>query len=511
MNGNYIENLRELLKHYNPWWSDFKWYEKDQQISEYRSGRYTFMSRLYYHIKNKVVMVGKYGIVTVRGPRRSGKTTVVKLLIRSLIEENRIKPHNIYYISLDYGGIKDIRLFQILETIALQGEDEKYVFLDEASMYSDWALELKNMFDAGLIIRGKLKIIATGSHSMDLAEAVEKLRGRQGDLAMEFNLGGNLLFTPLRFPEVVEGVRDDIRSLLDRGKRRRVKTRFEALKSLGENIISSELRELHDKFFVILSELFENYLVHGGYPKAVKEFYEAGFIRKDFYFDIADLLIKDSKRVGLEPDVMKNVLAELVVPEKLSGTLDISKFAEIRKDLGKHEVQRYLKYLTSTWAFFLSYREKKDTICEPNYQEQPKLYVLDPFIFHALYAYINNIPDPFEASKTLLNNKDFRGLLIESVIASHLLLSQQLFTHVPHVNYDRVLMYGFTEGHEVDFILCINRDNGLHRFIIESKYRERIKTAILPRGTVVLTKDTLDVNEERRITYIPTPIFLMLF
>jgi hypothetical protein len=58
------------------------------------------------------------------------------------------------------------------------------------------------------------------------------------------------------------------------------------------------------------------------------------------------------------------------------------------------------------------------------------------------YSYINNIPDPFEASKKTVEREEFHGLFIESVVASHLILSQQLFAHVPHVNYDKVLMYG---------------------------------------------------------------------
>jgi predicted AAA+ superfamily ATPase len=459
-------------------------------------------------------MPKKYGIVTIRGPRRSGKTTIIKLLIQDLIENHHIEPDRIYYVSLDYSGIKNIRLFQILEVIARQEQDEKYVFLDEVSMYDNWALDLKNAFDTGMIFNGKLKIIATGSHSMDLAEATEKLRDRQGPLANEFNLGGNLLFTPLRFPEIVEGIRGDIRVILDKGKQRRVKLRFEMLRNLSEGIISNELQELHDNFFVTLSEIFKNYLIHGGYPKAIKRFYEIKSIDKNFYFDIADLLIKDSNKAGLDPETLNKILAELVIPNKLSGILDESKLMEIKRDIKKQEIQRYLRYLTSTWTFFLSYRERKDNTCEPNYQERPKLYILDPFIFHALYAYTNNIPDPFENSIEFIEKPDFCGLLTESIIASHLVLSQQLFAHVSHINYDKVLMYNIRENnisHEIDFILCINREDKRHRFIIESKYREKFKTEHIPPSTIVLTKDKLYLDDKRKITYIPVPLFLMLF
>jgi predicted AAA+ superfamily ATPase len=513
LSERYLVDIRELLKPFNPWWSDPEWYEKDPLIHEYQSGNFRFTSRLYFHIVKNIVKQGKYGITTIRGPRRSGKTTLIKYLIISLIKDYRVNPSDIYYISLDYDGLRDVKLFQILQAISKQGETEKYVFLDEASMYSNWALELKNAYDANLINQGRLKIVATGSHSMDLAEATEKLRGRQGDLAMEFNLGGNLLFTPLRFPEVVEGVRKEVRRILDEGRRRRVRARFEALMALRNGEITSELLELNTQFN-ILSELLENYLVHGGYPKAVKEFYEKGSVDSNFYFDIAELLIKDSKRAGLDPDTLKKMLSELVKPDRLSGVLDLSFLADSVRNLDKQEIDRYLKYLTSTWAFFFSYRERKDSECKPNYQEQQKLYVLDPFIFHALYSYINNIPDPFEASKKTVEREEFRGLFIESVVASHLILSQQLFAHVPHVNYDKVLMYGVRDqgGHrEVDFILCVNRDNELYRFIIESKYRRKVPMDPTLKNTIVLTRNTFKADKERKVTYIPAPLFLMLF
>jgi len=514
LSENYTKDLRKLLEVYNPWWNDSKWYERDQLILEYQQGAFRIISRLYYHIKRRIVIPGKYGIVTIRGPRRSGKTTMIKLVIKDLIEEYGIDPSNIFYISLDYSGLKDIKLFEILRNIADVRGNEKYVFLDEVSMYEDWALELKNTFDANIVSRGKLKIVATGSHSMDLAEAVEKLRGRQGDLAREFNVSGNLLYTPLRFPEVVESINKEVMSLFNKTKFRRVSNRFNILKNLSEGIVNDELKELYDSYFDIFSQLFENYFMHGGYPKAVKEFYELKSISKELYADLTELLISDSKKAGLDANTLKILLTDhLTKPEKLSGILNLSNIE--LKNVKKSELQKYLRYLISTWAFFLSYSERRDEKCEPNYKdnEHLKLYVLDPFIFHALHSYINNTSNPFEESKKLVEKPEFQGLLVESIIASHMVLSQQLFEHVPQVNYDKILMYttGGNEDHEIDFVLCINKNNEIQRFLIESKYRWQIHKTALPPKTIVLTKKMLEVDKENKIVYIPTSIFLMLF
>jgi len=526
--GESLERLRERIKRslevYNPWWSNPEWYKDDQLVQEYMKGDIKVISRLYYHIRNNITK-DKYGIVTIRGPRRCGKTTMIKLVIRDLIENHSkrvklkrvkpVKPVNIYYISLDYGGLKDVRLFEILRVIASEGDEEKYVFIDEASMYEDWALDLKNAVDAGMVSRGKLKIVVTGSHSMDLAKAASHLRGRQGDLAQVFNLGGNLLYTPLRFPEVVEGVKKEINRVLSSKEFRKPKFRFNLLKELGECKIGRELEEIYNSCFSILNQLFENYLVHGGYPKAVKEFYTAGKISKQLYTDLAELLVKDTEKAGLKPNILKQILSEIVNPsrKRISGLLDPKGIKP--PNLRDEEFWEYIEYLTSTWSIFLSYQERRDASCEPNYEAQRKLYILDPFILHALYSYLNDIPNPLEKSVELLSNEDYRGLLVESVVASHLLLAQQLFEHVPHVEYSKVLMYGKpAEGPEVDFVLCINKGNERYRFLIESKYRESVAGTIKPhqyRSLIVLTKDTLDVDEERRIVYIPTPLFLMLF
>jgi predicted AAA+ superfamily ATPase len=514
LSKNYTENLRELLKEYNPWWSDNKWYEKDEHILEYQQGAFSIISRLYYHIINNLTIPNKYGIVTIRGPRRSGKTTLIKLVIKYLMVEKNINPSNIFYISLDYGGLKDIGLFDILKVIADIENYEKYVFLDEASMYEKWALELKNLVDVNIVSKGRLKIIATGSHSMDLVQAAALLRDRQGELANEFNLGGNLLYTPLRFSEFVEGVNKEVSSLLSEIKFRKHKNRFNILKELSEGIVSNELEDLYNKYFITLDQLFKNYLIHGGYPKAIKEFYEQGKINNNLYSNLAELLIKDSEKSKLEPQILKNILAYIVEPKKLSTPL--GSYGIRLKDLKKKEIRKYLEYLFSTWTFFLSYPERKDKTCEPNIQdyEHSKLYVLDPFIFYSLYSYINNIPNPFEYSIKLVEDQTFSGLMVESIIASHLLLSQQLFEHVTHVEYERVLMYSRRsdkDDHEIDFVLCVTKNNERYRFIIESKYRKGISEKSSRQRIIVLTKDTFYFDGKNKRIYIPTPIFLMLF
>jgi predicted AAA+ superfamily ATPase len=75
-------------------------------------------------------------------------------------------------------------------------------------------------------------------------------------------------------------------------------------------------------------------------------------------------------------------------------------------------------------------------------------------------------------------------------------------------------MYGLRESSEIDFVLCVNKAEETNRFLIELKYRRqvpRISTTTQERYLIVLTQKKLEVNANRRVVYIPTSIFLMLF
>lgn len=514
-----LEDVEALLKPYNPWWGDGDWDEEDPLLARVYRSALKNRPRLYYHLQ-RIVRPGAYGIVTVRGPRRVGKTTLIKLLVKYLIGRG-VDPRSIFYVSLDYEGLSNIKLVELLQAIAERGGGEKYVFIDEASMYPGWAQVMKNMYDMGFIERGRVKILAAGSHSMDLAEAASKLRGRQGALAQLFNLGGNLVHMPLRFSEVVESLKTDIDDVLSESRVmtyrfRKPKARFLVLRLLKQGHIHPVLRKLYDEYFQLLKEIFDDYLVHGGYPRAVNEYQEKGRISNEFYSEVAELLISDSARAGLDPENLRRVLLRLTEPVMLSGQLNPRSPEIIGRDedarpKGRFGLRDYLDYLRTTWAFFFPYPEEGGSgSCKPNYSEKRKNYVLDPFIYHALYSYLNNVPDPFGKSREMVAEDGFRGRLVESVVASHLLLAQQLFAHIPSVEYDRVLMYkpGGAER-ETDFILCMVKDNEGFRFKIESKYRN-IPAHVPPEeGKIVLTKDILDVR--RNMAYIPVPLFLLLF
>ncbi|MCX6052337.1 MAG: ATP-binding protein [Campylobacterales bacterium] len=134
-------------------------------------------------------------IQVLQGVRRSGKSTLFKLLINSISKS--VDPHEILYVNLDdpffikYSN--DAASFYEIIQVAkkLTNKEIKYLFLDEVQAIDGWERYVKSVYDSGEFI----KIFITGSNSSLLS----------GELATL--LSGRYLSTqvyPLSFKEILE-------------------------------------------------------------------------------------------------------------------------------------------------------------------------------------------------------------------------------------------------------------------------------------------------------------------
>jgi predicted AAA+ superfamily ATPase len=118
-------------------------------------------------------------IEVLKGIRRSGKTTILKLIINELIK--KVDAKSILYINLDdpyfselYGDSKN--LYKLLEiSQKLTGIKVKYLFLDEVQNVTSWEKFVKLIYDNEIV----QKIFITGSNSSLLdGEFATLLSGR---------------------------------------------------------------------------------------------------------------------------------------------------------------------------------------------------------------------------------------------------------------------------------------------------------------------------------------------
>ena len=114
-------------------------------------------------------------IVILYGPRQVGKTTLAKHLLKEL------SGNESGFVACDKGNVSEIFISRDPEKIRkFLGEGDIFV-LDEAQTISDIGLILKVFHDA----YPKIKIIATGSSSFELANrVVEPLTGRAKEITL---------------------------------------------------------------------------------------------------------------------------------------------------------------------------------------------------------------------------------------------------------------------------------------------------------------------------------------
>ncbi len=155
--------MRDALYQYNPWWEDE--YQLDAIIP-----RTKYIELLKQRVESEQ-------IIFLTGLRRVGKTTLMKLLIRELIEEYQVEKTHVLYVSLDDYVFRDNNILDIVDEYRkihrLSVEEKVYLFLDEVIYKEDFHQQLKSLFD-----RQNTKIFASSSSSIRLKDRKAFLTGR---------------------------------------------------------------------------------------------------------------------------------------------------------------------------------------------------------------------------------------------------------------------------------------------------------------------------------------------
>ena len=143
----------------------------------------TLYSKLYTRAVFKTIINRLHlrQIHVLKGIRRSGKTTLFKLIINYLIKEKEINPKSILYVNLDDPYFSELykdskNLYKLLElSQKVTDVKVKYLFLDEIQNVKNWEKFIKTIYDNELLD----KIFITGSNSSLLdGEYATLLSGR---------------------------------------------------------------------------------------------------------------------------------------------------------------------------------------------------------------------------------------------------------------------------------------------------------------------------------------------
>ena len=270
---------------YNPWWDTGEVRPELCPIYERQ-----ILSKIIGALESRSALV-------LRGPRRTGKSTVLYQAVRYLLSK-KVEPDNILYFSFDAvdGTIQEL-LDEYSNSIlegALNSKGRLYVFLDEVQKCKNWAEQVKRNYD----LYPNVKFILSGSVSFELgAKATESLAGR----VIEF-----VLF-PMSFREYLE---------------------LNGVELPKENATLKSYLVAEKRIF----PKFKHYLITGGFPeiaqtkdnREIREYIQSSLARRVIYVDLFQ-----EARIG-EPESMMALLRAI---SEFPGLL--MNYENLGSDLGR--------------------------------------------------------------------------------------------------------------------------------------------------------------------------------
>ena len=484
----------------NPWWLRADSIESDSQILTFQESPIKWTPRIKH-----VLDIDSDNIYTLRGPRQVGKTTLLKLIIRDLIRGG-VNPRRILYWTCDLveGPKALVDLVEgFLDFTRDFADERRYLFLDEISAVKDWQRGVKYLYDTGRLRNST--VILTGSHSLDIRRASERLPGRRGTRAGSVDK----ILLPMKFSEYVETKDEEIGHLVDRLDLQRQSNRRELIDDIAKGKMPGILEEL-SLYSNELLRHFENYLITGGTPLTINDYERHGTIQQGTYSTYVQRTIGDIRRWGKSDVYLAQLIQRLIETQGSQVS-----WRSLRKgtDIG-HEstVSDYVDVLKSSFVLCPLYvidRSKGG----PRYSSAKKIHFRDPFIFHALNGWVRQVP-PYEATVKYLAGEG-KAKLVESVICDHLVRLAYIYFPTDDFEPTRSLMYWKSKKNEVDFVLKYvsgylpievkykssfsrREINGVYSFTSrDSEYRG-----------LVITRDLL--SDEKGVTAIPAHIFLMI-
>ncbi|MDD4358463.1 MAG: ATP-binding protein, partial [Candidatus Pacebacteria bacterium] len=286
-------DFEQIFYRYNPWWEGR--FELSNVIN-----RESILNKLKESLpSSKIIML--------TGLRRIGKTTLMKCMIKHLLDIN-IDPKYIFYISLDDYLLSNQNLLEIIDNYRAFKKiafDEKiYLFLDEIANQKDFEIQLKNIYD-----QGHAKVYASSSSASILKNKKAFLTGRNTVIEV----------LPLDFEEYLIFKKIDIK----KSNSNLLKTYFEDFIQKGgipEYVLTDDIEYLKELVDDIIQKDIANFY-------GVKDTH----LLKDFF---------------------------LLLMERSGKIMSINKIAKIL-DISPDSAKRYLEMFKNTYLIYVVQRTGK--------------------------------------------------------------------------------------------------------------------------------------------------------
>lgn len=469
----------QTLRFQNPQWDRVEDFFREPSLE-----RLEKVPKILSHpVKNRI-RLEKDRIFIMKGPRQIGKTTLVKLLMKELLQ-NGTSPEALLYLAMDIAGLKDEHeLFTALVTYneftTVKTPGTRFIFLDEVTTVADWQTAIKKAYDAG-ILRNTF-VLATGSSALDLKRGSERLPGRRGQHPQE----NDLEMLPLLFRHYIENVIP------------RVKLP-EAWKpgQMSFNELYEKARQL-SYFDLEVKKAFDDYLLTGGLPISISEYLrdQGGTISPEPYYTYLQAILGDVMKIGKSERYFREIITAVI--SKRFEPLDAHLITRMTAVGSHNTIADYLEVLDGFYVLRSILQPRTLGSVLPAFKKRKKIYFRDPFFYHVLHAWVNGISDAFQLSCEKLREPVFKSKLVENSVGAHLM------------TIHGTLLF-WRNACEIDFVLAPGESKPLY---FEVKYQsvltgEDVKGLRKVGGGILLTHDSL-AQRGNNIIHIPVHLFLAL-
>ena len=439
----------DLLAIQNPWWKNKELIKNDDKLREFTS------SQIKYYPKNILDLKLEAGAINIlSGPRQTGKSTALKLLIRNLLEQE-FPPERIFYFNCDaLSSRKDIIDLVLSFLNGIRGSQEaipaNYLFLDEVSSVVDWPYAVKWLADGGFFTDSKM--ILTGSSRISLK------KGRDiRYLSIAFGEYAKLIL-----PKIFTG---------------QMFSSYRKLKQFSQELTRKEAN---------LPQIYNNFLLSGGFLKMINS-----FIAKEPFLDTVEIY-KSSLKSELAKTGKKELFARKVLEKVVNSLTAETSYTNVAEEseLGsKNTAADYLGFFSDafmlTETLFYNIPQKRTII-----KKNKKYYPTDPFLLWIFNSFISGSSD-INGFYQKYASSPLDSQLAESFTAS------ELFKHDHE-------FYFFRNTKELDFYIP-KLELG-----IEVKYKNKIVSSDLEglryaKRKIVVSKHSLEKRDD--ILIIPAYLF----
>ncbi len=448
----------EFLSIQNPWWHNSK-------KSLYQGENLKFDTKIEYYNHQALkwrpavldeINFNKDNVYCLSGAKGVGKTTLLKLMIKKLIEEDHVNPDNIFFYScqnLDsFEQLNEmIKLFLSLKAVKKQ---RHYIFIDEIAMLKNWQKGINFLIKANKLTNA-IAVLSASSLTEN-----------------KFNNIKNIFIDNLSFSEFGSLINPEL------------------FKNLGEeNYLLKQNK---------LEYYLDIYFLTGGFISAINNYKEHGSVRQNIYSGFLHWFLiqiaKSNRDIALARQIMERLILNLGQPV---GYQTLTHKTKAKTHLTAAE---YLNILESTLAIKTVYQSNGGEVSS---RKAKKVYFRDQFIFWLFYSYIYGSLNYYQLARERLHNQKVFSVLAENVVFSHLIK-----------NKENIITYWRDNIKQIEINFLVKKGKKIMPILV--RYNKEITKSDLNifkqagfKNGLIISKDKLENNNG--ISIMPLSYFLLFY